>query len=221
MLRSFLLLTCIAVSAARSGCSRRFGVTHRPAAKLDDILALRGGAGPLDPSAVMKTASAIAGLQGLVMQFDPEGSGTSYGLDEEKMGKPSNQLMASYAGTGILTWAAQAAYLAFVDGATAKGAYLTNVHIWIYENFRVILGKQLERSGAANSNGAKLANVINILGLVAMTQEKYSTTALKVISGFWIINGLRMILDPAGAKAQWGFAEMDDVGQRWMQQMGQ
>ena len=85
----------------------------------------------------------------------------------------------------------------------------------------MILGKQLERSGAANSNGAKLANVINILGLVAMTQEEYSTTALKVLSGFWIISGLRMILDPAGAKAQWGFAEMDDVGQRWMQQMGQ
>ncbi len=49
----------------------------------DEVLKLRGGAGPLDPSIVVKTASVIAVVQGLMMQFAPVDTAISYGLDEE------------------------------------------------------------------------------------------------------------------------------------------
>ncbi len=49
----------------------------------DDVLKLRGGAGPLDPSLVVKTASVIAGIQALLMQFAPVDTAITYGLDEE------------------------------------------------------------------------------------------------------------------------------------------
>ncbi len=52
-----------------------------------------------------------------------------------------------------------------------------------------------------------------------MTQD-YAPTALKLVSVWWAINALRMIIDPAGAGGQWGFPELDDIGKGWMQAFG-
>lgn len=49
----------------------------------EDILKLRGGAGPLDPSIVVKTASVVAVMQGLMAQFAPVDTAISCGLDDE------------------------------------------------------------------------------------------------------------------------------------------
>lgn len=58
---------------------------HRPRPKNTVIiLQLRGGAGPLDPSTVMKTASVIGCIQGLVAQFAPIDTAIMYGHDEER-----------------------------------------------------------------------------------------------------------------------------------------
>ena len=89
---SFLLLSILSLStAARFGSSGRLFATVSPrratattaVGSTDTILQLRGGAGPLDPSTVVKTASVFAGIQGLVMQFAPVESAVSYGQDEE------------------------------------------------------------------------------------------------------------------------------------------
>lgn len=48
----------------------------------DLILKLRGGAGNLDPSLVIKTSSIIAGLQGLALQFAPVDTLISSGHEE-------------------------------------------------------------------------------------------------------------------------------------------
>jgi|SaaInl74LU_5_DNA_1037368.scaffolds.fasta_scaffold20368_4 hypothetical protein len=95
--RCILFLSILSFSAAaRFGSSGRLfaAVTPRRAPPVtatalaksrstDDILKLRGGAGPLDPSIVVKTASVIAGIQGLVLQFAPVDTSVAYGLDEE------------------------------------------------------------------------------------------------------------------------------------------
>ena len=129
-----------------------------PKSHVNAALQIRGGGalGPIDASTVVKTASVLAGVQGVVMQFAPEDTGVSYGLDEEDMKKESNKLGATVAGTSILTWAATLAYLVFVKDATASGAYLTNIHVWIYENLRIILGKTVEGTGGENSNPYKV-----------------------------------------------------------------
>ena len=95
--RSFLFLS-ISFSlsiAAHFGSSRQFATTtatlrrapvpipFTSKSSTDQILKLRGGAGPLDPSLVVKTASVIAGVQALSMQFAPVDTAIAYGLDEE------------------------------------------------------------------------------------------------------------------------------------------
>ncbi len=97
--RSFPFLSLLSLSlstAARFGSSGRLFATVSPRrapatataalakSSTDDILKLRGGAGPLDPSIVVKTASVIAGIQGLVVQFAPVDTAVFYGHDEEE-----------------------------------------------------------------------------------------------------------------------------------------
>ena len=94
--RSFAFVSILSFSsAARFGDSGRlFAISRRQpletetsAKKIsftDDILQLRGGAGPLDPSTVMKTASVIGCIQGLVAQFAPIDTAIMYGHDEER-----------------------------------------------------------------------------------------------------------------------------------------
>ena len=92
--RSFFFLSVsFSLSAAThfGSSGRHFAIYTPPQAPVpvtsnsstDEILKLRGGAGPLDPSIVVKTSSVIAGIQGLMMQFAPVDNAISYGLDEE------------------------------------------------------------------------------------------------------------------------------------------
>ena len=90
--RCFLFLSVFSLSnASHFGSSGRLfaTVTPRRAAVLaessttDDILKLRGGAGPLDPSIVLKTGSVVAAINGLLTQFAPVESAVAYGLDED------------------------------------------------------------------------------------------------------------------------------------------
>lgn len=71
-----------------------------------------------------------------------------------------NALSASYAGTAMLTWATTAAYLGFVDNATAKGAFTVCLHVWVYENLRNVLWKTMEKAGA-NPNIIKNQDVFS------------------------------------------------------------
>ena len=125
--------------------------------------------------------------------------------------KPDNELAASYAGTAILTWSALVAYLAFADKATSKGAFIILMLIWSYENLRNNLGR-------GTSNIFKLATVLNLLCVYGMTQE-YSETILKVMSIFWCLAGLHMIVDPVGiGTLVWHISdEPDDSGKFWFQ----
>ena len=91
--RCFLFLSVFSLSsAARFGSSgtpfatvtsRRASVLAKSSSTTDDILKLRGGAGPLDPSIVLKTGSVVAAINGLMTQFAPVESAVAYGLDED------------------------------------------------------------------------------------------------------------------------------------------
>lgn len=216
LLTILLIAACGAASAAPFVSKKRCG-----GAAASRALRVRGGAGPVDATALVKAVSVLSGAQGAVLQFAPEETGVAYGMSEEGMKKPANKLLASYSGTSLLTQWITMGYLAFAKDATARGAYLMNIHVWIYENFRVILGGAMEDAGAANSNGVKLANLINVLGLcLIMAKEEYTGAILKVLSVFWGLNGVRMIVDPQGAADQWGFPNLDDLGKAWMQTFG-
>ena len=133
--------------------------------------------------------------------------------------KPMNELLIGCTGTSILTWAATTSYLCFVDNATAKGAFVVCLHIWIYENLRTMLGKKLEKAGG-NSKGVKFAVATALLGLFGMTQS-YSDTVLKVLAVYYALSGLFMILDPVGSARFWGGSDdIDDIGKGWMQCSG-
>ncbi len=70
--RCFLFLSVLSLSsAARFGSSSQLFAPRRAAVlaksrTTDDILKLRGGAGPLDPSIVLKTGSVVAAINGLL-----------------------------------------------------------------------------------------------------------------------------------------------------------
>jgi len=185
----------------------------------DEILKLRGGAGPLDPSIVVKAASVIAGIQALLMQFAPVDTAISYGLDEEGSKKPMNVLATSYAGTAMLASAITSAYLGFVDNATVKGAFTVCLITWVYENLRNLFGKSFQKAGA-DSNVIKNYLVVELLGLYGMTRE-YWGTVLKVLGVFFSLSGLHLSLDPAGASKLWNkYEETDDIGKAMMRCFG-
>lgn len=87
--RYFLFLSVFSLSsAARFGSSGQLFAPRRASvlaksSTTDDILKLRGGAGPLDPSIVLKTGSVVAAINGLMTQFAPVESAVAYGLDED------------------------------------------------------------------------------------------------------------------------------------------
>jgi len=133
--------------------------------------------------------------------------------------KPMNALAAAYYGTAIVTWAATAAYLCFVDNATAKGAFTLILCIWMYENLRNMLGKTTEKAGGS-SDGVKTFLLIELLSLYGMTQT-YSDTVLKILGVFFSLSGLHYILDSAGASKFYNKLEAcDDIGKSQMQGIG-
>ena len=90
MMNKRTLVSILSLTAAGAANAAPF----MPKSHVNAALQLRGGGslGPIDASTVVKTASVLAGVQGAVMQFAPEDTGVSYGLDEEGMKKPSNKI---------------------------------------------------------------------------------------------------------------------------------
>jgi len=215
LIRSVLVSILVAVVLASAASARFPGATTRPlfttktavaTRKAGFVLAIpRGGAGPLDPE-VAARAMACAGMaQGLLLNVAPEMASEMYGPIEKgkKVSKEdATQFMISQIGCGILSYGV-ALYALLLKEADLSVAIQATYILWFYHSLRMILSGDWDRAcGVGASSGGWFSVAIFSWAIFAMTQG-FADTANKVLSAFWILCGVQMIVAPESAWASW------------------
>ena len=90
----------------------------------------------------------------------------------------------------------------FKDASLAEATQASSI-LWAYETMRdVANGSTLELFGSNEST--KVAALIHLASVFAMSSANYSEIAMKAIYIFWGLNGLQWMLNPEGAMQNWG-----------------
>jgi hypothetical protein len=167
---------------------------------------------PLD---AMKTATfmihviILAGLQCLLL---PGTFLSMYGLKQS----PLNNVLCKMYGAGMLCVIFMA-YCLLIKDTTLATAYGLSELPWVIETLPHVLTGDAKTVGFTNA-GQVFVLVESALVMYATTQD-YAETAMKVVTVFWLLNGLYLGADPKGASKLWGAFHTFDATSKFMTRM--
>lgn len=167
---------------------------------------------PLD---AMKTATFMIHviiLAGLQCNLVPGTFLSMYGLKQS----PLNKMLCKMYGAGVLS-VIVTAYCLLMKDTTLATAYGFSELPWVIESLRHVLTGDAKTVGFTNA-GQVYVLVESAVVMYAMTQE-YAETVMKVVSVFWLLNGLYLGADPKRASKLWGTFPTFDATSKFMARM--
>lgn len=203
---SSLLVGGAAMAAAHRSSRRAF---ISKASTMNNVLSIRGGAGPLPVEATAKSAAAIVGIQGLVSWLAPETCLGVYEMDisEEEQGIAEHFLNLDGANLLAPSIAMFAILSHNVEPMKALGMGCLVAAI---TNFKNVINGSSEKLKLGKGGQVFTLALTSFLTHALLTGADYATTATKVLSAFWALAGLQCRLDPEAAGKAWGCELLTD-----------
>jgi len=194
----FLALACL--SDAKFAPTRTTMLSPTTGKKVASAIP-RGGAGSLDAEVTAKVATVVTMAQGLLFNVAPDMFNEQYGI-KGMASEEATQFMTGQVGCGILSYGI-VLYALLFQKTSLSVAILASYVFSLYHNLRMVLnGHWNEACGRGSSGGGWFVVAIFTGAIYAMTQD-YADTANKVLSVFWSLCGLQMVLAPKSAWTLW------------------
>lgn len=178
--------------------------------KLKKPLAVRGGAGPLHPTAVAKVATGFALSSHILSWLGPEKSFQSY--CKEPITPSPQVLMVWQRSFSIYLSNALMAYFLLFQGTSAKTAIGVGTFPLIADVLRSVLNDDKKKIGLSD-----VGQLILLLGPLVLTayaclsDAEYAKTVIKICGAYHLARGLWYLVDPKGATKSWGVTGGDDL----------
>jgi hypothetical protein len=172
---------------------------------LSKPLAVRGGAGPVDPTLACQIGTTLVSANGAMMALSPSKVGDIYGLKLEPIGEwiAENGGM-TFVGTAVASWLA-------LNGASANTAIGWGVVPQVVIGVKTLLNDLPAKFGVP-APGMILNTALNVGVVYALlTDQSYAPTVIKALLAYYGLNSLGFILATEKAAGMWGIKGSDET----------
>lgn len=194
-------LRCLLALAFLSAVTASFGARKKPllSPSMSKQLAVRGGAGPLNPDEVTKLAVGILLAQGTVATLAPKPSFESYGGEPT----PTSILCARRTGVAVLDIGVLAFGLLYNGWSTNTAAAISSL-IWVAEFTGSMLNDEASKIGFSNNNIVVWLALNLIAAYIYLTNVDCANTFMKAFSIFTFVTCAPIMFSPASGFKAYG-----------------
>lgn len=157
------------------------------------IFPVRGGAGPLDPEALVKFSTVLMGAQAVLMHAGPELTNQLYGIPSE-----DNDTLSQWGQSGnggmYMCYAAMLFCTVFQKTSIAT-AFQAATAIILYEKTRFLTGT-LKSIGCQDLTALWVIYGLDFLTLWALNTSEYATLAIKAKAVLYAVLMVNMVVAP-------------------------
>jgi hypothetical protein len=204
MLRSILFALFASISCAEQATKPSFVPRHHT----NKALFVRGGAGPLDPTQVAKAATILGGASSVFNYLAPEKTYRGWG-DKLEHSNPVSLWMVERIGCNSMQLALTCGGL-FLWGMDTEKAMALGLIPWLVEGLKVVLNDWHKKALGVNDS-FKQGHIISLAIMLlacygGFANPEWSSLALKIGSGWGLLNSVLLGLFPSVGLKAWGFA---------------
>jgi len=168
----------------------------------------RGGAGPLDPTALAKVLGGACLVQGAQLALAPD-MDTLYGVEEGVLNE-CNAKIVRRTGLAILNVGVHIYCLLF-KGYDMKVSATINVLMWMADAIHSLLNNESETIGPSKAGDVSILAFTSIVAYSALNDSPWFGTALKANAGFSLASALSCVVFPSLGVKLWELKGDDEL----------